>query len=49
LALDYSRLLDQIEETDKLVIKECKSFVKDAKVKFEEEKLVEENTPLIAK
>lgn len=48
LALDYSSLLDQIEETDKFVIKECKSFVKDAKVKYQEEKLQEENTPLIA-
>ena len=48
MALDYTKLLDKIEETDKFVIKECKSFVKDAKVKFQEEKL-EENIPLIAK
>lgn len=55
LALDYSGLLDKIEETDKFVIKECKAFVKDAKVKFKEEErdggggVKEENVPLIAK
>lgn len=54
MALDYTKLLDKIEETDKFVIKECKAFVKDAKVKYKEEqdekqKHQEENAPLIAK
>ena len=55
LALEYSVLLDKIEETDKFVINECKAFVKDAKVKFkqdqEDEKTIsrDESVPLIAK
>ena len=57
LALEYSGLLDKIEETDKFVINECKAFVKDAKVKVkveedqEDEKAISrnENIPLIAK
>lgn len=52
LALEYTNLLDRIEETDKFVIKECKEFVKDAKLKYreeQEEKHIsrEENAPLI--
>ena len=52
LALDYTKLLNLIEETDKFVIKECKAFVKDAKVKYKEEqdgRQKDENVPLIAK
>ena len=51
MALDYANLLDRIEETDKFVIKECKAYVKDAKVKFKEEQehYKEENAPLLAK
>ena len=55
LALEYSSLLDKIEETDKFVINECKAFVKDAKVKVKQDQDTEkaiskdENIPLIAK
>lgn len=59
LALEYSKLLDKIEETDKAVIKECKAFVKQAKSSLKQSEEDEErerekekrneNVPLIAK
>ena len=54
LALEYSKLLDKIEEADKAVIKECKAFVKQAKSslkEYDDEGITKgtENAPLIAK
>lgn len=56
LALEYSKLLDKIEEADRAVIKECKAYVKQAKSSLNQYELDEsksdkavENVPLIAK